>query len=86
VPITAQQLLQILLNSGSQAGVFVPVLNTAMGAYQIIIKQRIAAFLAQVGHESRQLTPLVENLNYGAPGLMANWPSRFPAALAALVA
>ena len=86
MPITQQQLLQILPNAGPVAGVFVPALNTAMGKYQIITSQRIAAFIAQVGHESAQLTRLVENLNYGAPGLMATWPSRFPAALAAQVA
>ncbi|MCF5708690.1 glycoside hydrolase family 19 protein, partial [Pseudomonas syringae] len=34
---------------------FVPALNTAMGKYQIITRERIAAFIAQVGHESGQL-------------------------------
>lgn len=38
---------------------------------------RRAAFLAQVGHESSQLTRLVENLNYSAQGLAATWPSRY---------
>ncbi|MBX7274407.1 glycoside hydrolase family 19 protein [Pseudomonas sp. ERGC3:01] len=53
--ITQQQLLQILPNAGRQAGVFVPVLNTAMGRYGIVGKLRVAAFIAQVGHESGQL-------------------------------
>ncbi|MEE4373660.1 glycoside hydrolase family 19 protein [Pseudomonas alliivorans] len=53
--ITAQQLLQILPNAGQKVGVFVPALNTAMGKYQIITRDRIAAFIAQVGHESGQL-------------------------------
>ncbi|MEE4675379.1 glycoside hydrolase family 19 protein [Pseudomonas alliivorans] len=53
--ITAQQLLQILPNAGQKVGVFVPALNTAMGKYQIITRERIAAFIAQVGHESGQL-------------------------------
>ncbi|AAZ35535.1 chitinase class I family protein [Pseudomonas savastanoi pv. phaseolicola 1448A] len=53
--ITAQQLLQILPNAGQRAGVFVPVLNTAMSKYQIVTPLRIAAFIAQVGHESGQL-------------------------------
>lgn len=55
MPITEQQLLQILPNAGRQAGVFVPVLNTAMAKYGIVTRLRIAAFIAQVGHESGQL-------------------------------
>ncbi|MNR09028.1 Chitinase class I [compost metagenome] len=55
MPITQQQLLQILPNARTQAGVFVPVLNTAMQRYQIISAKRVAAFLAQIGHESGQL-------------------------------
>ena len=77
MPITEQQLLQILPNAGRQAGVFVPVLNTAMNRYGIVGTARAAAFIAQVGHESGQLMRLVENLNYSAEGLMKTWPSRF---------
>ena len=75
--ITAQQLLQILPNAGPVAGVFVPVLNTAMSRYQIVSTRCIAAFIAQVGHESGHLTRLVENLNYSADGLANTWPSRY---------
>ena len=85
MPITQQQLLQILPNAGPVAGVFVSALNTAMGKYQIITPLRIAAFLAQAGHESSQLLHLAENLNYGAPGLLATWPSRFTPSMAAQV-
>lgn len=53
--ITAQQLLQILPNAGQVAGVFTPLLNTAMVRYQIVGPKRIAAFIAQIGHESGQL-------------------------------
>ena len=52
--ITQQQLQQILPNAGQSAGVFVPVLNTAMVRFQIIGTKRIAAFIAQIGHESGQ--------------------------------
>ncbi|KAA6169953.1 glycoside hydrolase family 19 protein [Pseudomonas marginalis] len=55
MPITEQQLLRILPNAGRQAGVFVPVLNTAMSRFAIVTPQRITAFIAQVGHESGQL-------------------------------
>ena len=43
MPITEQQLLQILPNAGHQAGVFVPVLNTAMSKYGIVNRLRVAA-------------------------------------------
>jgi putative chitinase len=52
--ITQQQLQQILPNAGQSASVFVPVLNTAMVRFQIIGTKRVAAFIAQIGHESGQ--------------------------------
>ena len=55
MPITEQQLLQILPNAGRQAGIFVPALNTAMNRYGIVGSLRVAAFIAQIGHESGQL-------------------------------
>ena len=83
MPITQSQLVAILPNSAKVAAAFTPVLNTAMGKYQIITRLRIAAFIAQVGHESAQLTRLIENLNYSADALVATWPARFDAVLAA---
>ncbi|MBA6044016.1 glycoside hydrolase family 19 protein [Pseudomonas lactis] len=71
MPITEQQLLQILPNAGRNAGVFVPALNTAMNRYGIVGTARVAAFIAQVGHESGQLRwvreiwgPTVQQLTY----------------------
>ena len=55
MPITVQQLLLILPNAGPVTGVFVPVLYTAMNRYQIVGSKRVAAFIAQIGHESGQL-------------------------------
>lgn len=66
MPITEKQLQQILPNAGRQAGVFVPALNAAMGKFGIITRLRIAAFIAQVGHESGHLRMVKENLNYRA--------------------
>ncbi|ROM84102.1 lysozyme [Pseudomonas brassicacearum] len=54
MPITAQQLLQILPNAGKQAGVFASALSLAMDRFQINTRLRMAAFVAQVGHESGQ--------------------------------
>ena len=60
MPITEQQLLQILPNAGRQAGVFVSALNTAMNRFGIVGTPRVAAFIAQVGHESGQFRWLKE--------------------------
>ncbi len=75
--LTQQQLVLILPNARQVAGVFVSALNQAMARFGIDSPVRVAAFLAQVGHESQQLTALSENLNYGAQGLANTWPSRF---------
>lgn len=66
MPITEQQLLQILPKARPVAGLFVPALNRAMLRWKIDSRLRQAAFIAQVGHESGQLRSLVENLNYRA--------------------
>lgn len=55
MPITQQQLLQILPNAGHRVGIFLPALNTAMNRHGIVGTPRVAAFIAQVGHESGQL-------------------------------
>jgi putative chitinase len=75
--ITEAQLLRILPNARPVAGVFVPAINAAITRYRIDSPVRLAAFLAQVGHESAQLTRLVENLNYSAQGLASTWPGRY---------
>lgn len=77
MPITEQQLLQILPNARPVASVFVPALNRAMARWKIDSRVRQAAFIAQVGHESGQLRRLVENLNYSTEALVRTWPNRF---------
>jgi len=54
----------------------------ARRAFAIDTPLRVAHFLAQTAHESALYTALVENLNYGARGLLATWPRRFDAARA----
>lgn len=53
--ITLMQLQQILPNARAQAGVFILALNAAMLHRHITGPKRMAAFIAQVGHESGEL-------------------------------
>ncbi|MDF3932300.1 glycoside hydrolase family 19 protein [Pseudomonas citronellolis] len=75
--IDERQLLLILPDARAFAGVFVPLLNAALGERGIDTPARVAAFLAQVGHESAQLTRCVESLTYSALRLATVWPRRF---------
>lgn len=61
-------------------------LAEACKLYEINTGPRLAAFLAQTGHESASFTRTRENLNYGVDGLLRTWPSRFTRALAHEVA
>jgi putative chitinase len=54
-----------------------PHIAAACDAYDITSAKQLAAFLAQVGHESQGLARTSENLNYGPQGLLSTWPSRF---------
>lgn len=53
------------------------ILNDLLPKYDINSPQRIASFIAQCSHESGHFEKLVENLNYGAKGLIMTWPKRF---------
>ncbi|AZF51652.1 Lytic enzyme [Pseudomonas sp. R4-34-07] len=53
--MTLDQLRQVFPHAGTQASVFTSALNSAMLNRQINTSKRIAAFLAQIGHESAEL-------------------------------
>lgn len=86
MPITESQLLAILPNSKPVVGLYVPAINRAAARFKIDSRLRMAAFIAQIGHESGHLRNTVENLNYSAEALMRTWPSRFDAKTAAAYA
>lgn len=56
---------------------WVIAINNCLPRYGINTPLRLAAFLAQCGHESYGFTDLTENLNYSAEGLANTWPKRY---------
>lgn len=75
--MTDQEILQILPSSSKVSRAFLSFINSSMSLCSVIGVKRAAAFISQVGHESGQLTRLVENLNYSADGLANTWPNRY---------
>lgn len=57
-------------------------LRMACLRFGLTTRLRLAAFLAQVGHESGDLNRLSESLDYSAAALLATWPTRITPALA----
>jgi putative chitinase len=53
--VTLPQLIQIMPGARLRAGIFLPALNAAFARYELNSAQRIAAFLAQIAHESGEL-------------------------------
>ncbi len=82
--ISKEQLSQIAPAASAEAlEKFCRPLNDAMEKFAINTPARIAAFLAQLAHESDSFRASVENLNYSAAGLQRTWPKLFPPDLAA---
>jgi putative chitinase len=63
--ITEQQLRAVYPGAGRRVALFLPHLNAALTEFAINTPVRVAAFLAQVGHESGQLV-YVRELASGA--------------------
>ena len=56
---------------------WVDAINYAMASNDMATPDRMAAFIAQCGHETAGWSVFVENLNYSANSMMRVWPSRF---------
>lgn len=76
-PITAPLLVAAVGCARSVAERFAGPIREACHRFEINSPRRVAAFLAQTGHESASFRVTVENLNYSAAGLVATWPARF---------
>lgn len=78
LPLTKLQLMQATDCTASNADKYLQFIKGACKAFEINTQLRLAAFLSQIGHESGNLSAVVENLNYSKEGLHATWPNRFP--------
>jgi putative chitinase len=75
--ITAEQFGHLFPRAQDPAG-WAEAMNNVFPTYDINTPQRVAAFLAQCGHESGGWTVFEENLNYSARGLNSIFKKYFP--------
>lgn len=73
---TAEKLAECLKRNKNPGELFA-ALEAVLPRYEINTVPRVAAFLAQCGHESAEFTILTENLNYSGDALKKVWPRHF---------
>lgn len=77
--VTLEQLQQLFpLTKKTTLALYVDPLNFFMEEGEITTRDRICAFLSQVGVESGGLSVVKENLNYSAQGLLLTFKKYFP--------
>lgn len=64
-----KHMVEELLSSNPEAGEWYEKMCKVLPKYDITTVERVAGFIAQCGHESRDFTVLTENLNYSASAL-----------------
>jgi putative chitinase len=74
--LTEQQ-LTAMLPTNREIGAWLDELNKALPIYDIDNAQRIAGFISQCAHESRDFTAMEENLNYSRVALLRVFPRYF---------
>ena len=75
--ITSEQFKHLFPRAQDHQG-WVDAMNNVFPTYNINTPARVAAFLAQCGHESGGWTVFEENLYYSAQGLTKIFPKYFP--------
>lgn len=85
-PLTVPSLLSVMPRAAPVAAAFVGPLNQVFARFGVTTPSRVAAFLAQAAHETRELSELREDLNYSAQALVKMWPNHFTASDAAAYA
>jgi len=81
--ITAEQFKKLFPRAQDHQG-WANSMNEVFPTYDINTPHRVAAFLAQCGHESGGWTTFEENLNYSAKGLNGIFKKYFPTLESAL--
>lgn len=83
--LTARTLADAMRIGEQAASLWVDHVNAALKRCGCEMREQVAQWIAQVGHESAGLTRMVESLDYSAEALAATWPTRFTLASAALI-
>jgi len=73
----AQQLAEAANIDLGHAEALIDAMNVAIEKADLSTPERLAAFIAQCGHESDSFRFMEENLNYKAESLCRTWPSHF---------
>jgi len=73
----AEQQLAAMLQTNREISEWCAELNKALPKYDIDNVQRIAGFISQCAHESRDFTAMEENLNYSRDALLRVFPRYF---------